>query len=86
MKKRKSRQRKKQWSKVGVAKIPTVQLYAGNGLQVDTFPCGPSKFTIFRQKLTLFVHDHVDTETGQLKCAPSPSGMATGSKTVTKRI
>ncbi|OEU09013.1 hypothetical protein FRACYDRAFT_164115, partial [Fragilariopsis cylindrus CCMP1102] len=36
---------------IGVLALPTVQLYAGNGSKVDTFPCGPSKVPILKRKL-----------------------------------
>lgn len=51
---------------LGVLALPTVQFYV-RGKIVDTFPCGPSKVPIFRQKLTALVHDNVDRTTGTLQ-------------------
>jgi len=52
---------------IGVLALPTVQFYAGQGLRVDTFPCGPSKVPILKKKLVQFVNEHVDAKTRQLK-------------------
>ena len=52
---------------IGVLALPTVQLYAGNGSKVDTFPCGPSKVPILKRKLAQLVNEHVDAETRLLK-------------------
>ena len=52
---------------IGVLALPTVQLYAGNGVKTDTFPCGPSKVPILKRKLVKLVNDHVDAKTRQLK-------------------
>jgi len=43
---------------LGVLALPTVQFYVGGSI-VDTFPCGPSKVPILKQKLTALVQDHV---------------------------
>jgi len=48
---------------MGVLALPTVQLYAGNGLRVDTFPCGPAKVPILKRKLVQLVNEHVDAKT-----------------------
>lgn len=52
---------------IGVLALPTVQLYAGDGLKTDTFPCGPSKVPILKRKLIQLVNDHVDAKTRTLK-------------------
>lgn len=52
---------------IGVLALPTVQLYAGNGVKTDTFPCGPSKVPILKRKLVKLVNDHVDAKTRTLK-------------------
>jgi len=53
---------------IGVSALPSVQLYAGNGMKVDTFPCGPSKVsTILKPKLSQLILEHVDIPTKQLK-------------------
>lgn len=52
---------------IGVLALPTVQLYAGDGLKTDTFPCGPSKVPILKRKLIKLVNDHVDAKTRTLK-------------------
>lgn len=52
---------------IGVLALPTVQLYAGNGAKMDTFPCGPSKVPILKRKLIKLVNDHVDAKTRKLK-------------------
>mmetsp|Transcript_21913 Transcript_21913/g.52142 ORF Transcript_21913/g.52142 Transcript_21913/m.52142 type:complete len:702 (+) Transcript_21913:176-2281(+) len=52
---------------IGVLALPTVQLYAGNGVKTDTFPCGPSKVPILKRKLVKLVNDHVDAKTRKLK-------------------
>jgi len=57
---------------IGVLALPTVQLYAGNGLKVDTFPCGPSKVPILKRKLVQLVNEHVDSKTRQLKPMADP--------------
>lgn len=49
---------------LGVLALPTVQFYVGGSI-VDTFPCGPSKVPILKQKLTALVADYV--EHGALK-------------------
>jgi len=55
-------------SVIGVSALPSVQLYAGNGIKVDTFPCGPSKVsTILKPKLSQLILEHVDIPTKQLK-------------------
>jgi len=55
-------------SVIGVSALPSVQLYAGNGMKVDTFPCGPSKVsTILKPKLSQLILEHVDMPTKQLK-------------------
>jgi len=54
---------------IGVLALPTVQLYAGNGVKTDTFPCGPSKVPILKRKLIQLVNDHVDPKTRTLKSA-----------------
>ncbi len=52
---------------IGVLALPTVQLYAGGGIKIDTFPCGPSKVPILKRKLVQLVNDHVDAKTRLLK-------------------
>jgi len=52
---------------IGVLALPTVQLYAGDGIKTDTFPCGPSKVPILKRKLVKLVNDHVDAKTRKLK-------------------
>jgi len=52
---------------IGVLALPTVQLYAGDGIKTDTFPCGPSKVPILKRKLIALVNDHVDAKTRTLK-------------------
>jgi len=54
---------------IGVLALPTVQLYAGNGVKVDTFPCGPSKVPILKRKLMALVNENVDAKTRLLKSA-----------------
>ena len=55
-------------SVLGISALPSVQLYAGNGMKVESFPCGPSKVTtILKPKLTQLIKDHVDIPTRQLK-------------------
>ena len=55
-------------SELGVSALPSVQLYAGNGLKIDSFPCGPSKvIPVLKPKLVRLIQEHVDIETGQLK-------------------
>jgi CRP-like cAMP-binding protein/Ca2+-binding EF-hand superfamily protein len=54
---------------IGVLALPTVQLYAGDGIKTDTFPCGPSKVPILKRKLIKLVNDHVDAKTRTLKTA-----------------
>ena len=54
---------------IGVLALPTVQLYAGDGIKTDTFPCGPSKVPILKRKLVKLVNDHVDAKTRTLKSA-----------------
>jgi len=55
---------------LGIAALPSVQLYAGNGVVVDSFPCGPAKVaTILKPKLTELISNHVDLSTGTLKIA-----------------
>uniref|UniRef100_A0A7S4EIR9 Calmodulin n=1 Tax=Pseudo-nitzschia australis TaxID=44445 RepID=A0A7S4EIR9_9STRA len=56
---------------IGVLALPTVQLYAGDGVKTDTFPCGPSKVPILKRKLIKLVNDHVDAKTRTLKSAVS---------------
>jgi len=56
---------------IGVLALPTVQLYAGNGVKTDTFPCGPSKVPILKRKLVQLVNDHVDAKTRLLKTSPT---------------
>ena len=51
---------------LGVLALPTVQFYVG-GQIMDTFPCGPSKVPMMKQKLTALIQDHV--EDGKLKAA-----------------
>lgn len=56
---------------LGVKAVPSVQLYAGNGVLVDSFPCGPSKVSkILLPKLIDLIADHVDVSTGTLKTMP----------------
>eukprot|EP00536_Pseudo-nitzschia_multiseries_P001357 jgi/Psemu1/250452/estExt_Genewise1Plus.C_170124 len=52
---------------IGVLALPTVQLYAGNGLKVDTFPCGPSKVPTLKRKLIKLINDNIDAKTRTLK-------------------
>jgi CRP-like cAMP-binding protein/Ca2+-binding EF-hand superfamily protein len=52
---------------IGVLALPTVQLYAGDGVKIDTFPCGPSKVPTLKRKLVKLVNDHVDAKTRVLK-------------------
>lgn len=52
---------------IGVLALPTVQLYAGGGTKIDTFPCGPSKVPILKRKLVSLVNEHVDAKTRMLK-------------------
>ncbi|MGK3742663.1 MAG: thiol-disulfide isomerase/thioredoxin [Bacillariaceae sp.] len=57
-------------SVLGVSALPSVQLYAGNGMKVESFPCGPSKVsTILKPKLTRLIKEHVDIPIRQLKGA-----------------
>jgi len=56
---------------IGVLALPTVQLYAGNGLKTDTFPCGPSKVPILKRKLVKLVNENVDAKTRMLKTTVS---------------
>lgn len=58
---------------IGVLALPTVQFYAGNGLKVDTFPCGPSKVPILKRKLVQLVNENVDAKTRQLKTVVAES-------------
>jgi len=52
---------------IGVLALPTVQLYTGNGVKTDTFPCGPSKVPVLKRKLIKLVNDNVDAKTRALK-------------------
>lgn len=52
---------------IGVLALPTVQLYTGNGVKTDTFPCGPSKVPVLKRKLIKLVNDNVDAKTRLLK-------------------
>jgi thiol-disulfide isomerase/thioredoxin len=53
---------------LGISALPSVQLYAGNGMKVESFPCGPSKVsTILKPKLAQLIKEHVDIPTRQLK-------------------
>lgn len=55
---------------LAVKAVPSVQLYAGNGVLVDSFPCGPAKVTkILLPKLVDLITNHVDVSTGTLKPA-----------------
>lgn len=65
---------------IGVLALPTVQLYAGDGIKTDTFPCGPSKVPILKRKLVQLVNDHVDAKTRKLK--PSVAGYTPETKTL----
>lgn len=58
--------------------VPSVQLYAGNGVMVDSFPCGPAKVTkILKPKLVDLIANHVDLSTGTLKTSePTATAMA----------
>lgn len=51
---------------IGVLALPTIQFYV-HGQRLDTFPCGPSKVPILKQKLTQLVTDYIDASTLQLK-------------------
>jgi calmodulin len=62
---------------IGVLALPTVQLYAGNGAKVDTFPCGPSKVPILKRKLIQLVNEHVDAKTRLLKPSDGVVAVAT---------
>jgi thiol-disulfide isomerase/thioredoxin len=54
-------------AKLGVKAIPSVLLYAGNGVLVDSFPCGPAKVAkILKPKLVGLISEHVDLSTGTL--------------------
>jgi len=64
---------------IGVLALPTVQLYAGDGIKTDTFPCGPSKVPILKRKLIKLVNDHVDAKTRTLKTAVAGYSPATES-------
>jgi len=53
---------------LGVKAVPSVQLYAGNGVMVESFPCGPAKVTkILLPKLVDLIASQVDVSTGTLK-------------------
>lgn len=55
-------------SELGVNAVPFVLLYAGDGVLVDSFRCGPSKVaTVLRPKLANLIANHVDISTGTLK-------------------
>ena len=64
---------------LGVKKVPSVQLYAGNGVMVDSFPCGPAKVkTVLLPKMAALVTNHVDVSTGTLRTiAANATGTAT---------
>lgn len=54
--------------------VPSVQLYAGNGLIVDSFPCGPAKVAkVLKPKLVELIATHVDLSTGTLKTSGTTS-------------
>jgi len=54
-------------AELGVKAIPSVLLYAGNGVLLDSFPCGPSKVAkILKPKLVDLISEHVDLSTGTL--------------------
>ncbi len=57
---------------IGVLALPTVQLYAGDGIKTDTFPCGPSKVPVLKRKLVKLVNDYVDPKTRTLKSIAAP--------------
>mmetsp|Transcript_2996 Transcript_2996/g.7178 ORF Transcript_2996/g.7178 Transcript_2996/m.7178 type:complete len:685 (-) Transcript_2996:462-2516(-) len=67
---------------IGVLALPTVQLYAGGGLKVDTFPCGPSKVPTLKRKLIKLVNDHVDAKTRLLKSTVAPAVEASNATAV----
>ena len=55
---------------LGVLALPTIQFYVGESLQ-ETFPCGPSKVSLFKRKLAQLVKDHVDATTMQVRALPA---------------
>jgi len=64
---------------IGVLALPTVQLYAGNGIKTDTFPCGPSKVPILKRKLIQLVNANVDAKTRTLKTTVAGYGVDSSS-------
>jgi len=55
-------------STLKVRAVPSVILYAGNGVQVDSFPCGPPKVaTVLQPKLVDLISTHIDHSTNTLK-------------------
>lgn len=53
---------------LGVLALPSIQFYAGKeGGLVESFPCGPSKVPILKQKLAQLVHERIDPLTRKLK-------------------
>ena len=55
-------------SELGVNAVPSVLLYAGDGVLVDSFRCGPSKVaTVLRPKLADLIANHVDLSTRTLR-------------------
>lgn len=67
---------------LGVKAVPSVQLYAGNGVLVDSFPCGPTKVSkILLPKLIDLIAKHVDVSTGTLKIVPANATAANDTTT-----
>lgn len=53
---------------LGVLALPFIQFYAGNeGGLVESFPCGPSKVPILKEKLTHLINERIDPTTKKLK-------------------
>jgi len=51
---------------LGVLALPSVQFYAGSEI-VESFPCGPSKVSVLRKKLIIFINERIDAKERKVK-------------------
>lgn len=71
-------------STLKIRAVPSVILYAGNGVRVDSFPCGPPKVaTILQPKLVDLISTHVDYSTNTLKSTETGAVVANPPTTTT---
>mmetsp|Transcript_42086 Transcript_42086/g.59115 ORF Transcript_42086/g.59115 Transcript_42086/m.59115 type:complete len:467 (-) Transcript_42086:82-1482(-) len=50
-----------------------MHFYAGSKGLVESFPCGPSKFSTLKRKLAAFINENIDAETYLLKQSDAPN-------------